>query len=198
MSTNQVNPLAEKHINVLSDAFQKAMEDGEKAIMQAAASINTSLPNAKPILEVLGDNSKVKETTRNHPEKMETFGNQSTYSEIADEGAVGILHEAANIVGGNRQQTHGDKERSFQIIADFWNHFIFGRKEVKVIYFNLEDSDKPEAYYKFPVLEPRHVAQMMELLKIARSIQGTPHRDHFVDAAGYAALAGELVLGEEK
>lgn len=88
--------------------------------------------------------------------------------------ASGILTEAALLVAGDRQTTHGDKERSFGAIAGMWNAYLEARKT-------------PEAS-----LSGFDVAQMMVLLKIGRSVQGKPVRDHFVDAAGYAAIAGEL------
>lgn len=88
--------------------------------------------------------------------------------------AHSILTEAAGIVVGDRHTTHGQKERSFQVIADFWNAYIQGRRE----------PNDP--------LTPRDVSQLMVLLKIARSIQGQAVRDHFVDQCGYAAIAGEL------
>jgi len=88
--------------------------------------------------------------------------------------ASSILTEAATIVAGDRQTTHGDKERSFGAIASLWNAYIAARKA-------------PEA-----ALSGFDVAQMMALLKIVRSVQGKPVRDHFVDAAGYTAIAGEL------
>lgn len=92
--------------------------------------------------------------------------------------SVAILKEAADIVGGARQTTHGEKERSFAVIAALWNAYLQGRKA-------------PQA-----ALSPRDVAQLMVLLKIGRSIQGTPSRDHFLDAAGYSAIAGEIADSE--
>lgn len=93
--------------------------------------------------------------------------------------SASVLEEAAAIVVGARNATHGDKERSFQVIADLWEAYLNGRKDVggdgRVTAFD--------------------VAQMMVLLKIARSIQGTMVRDHAVDACGYAAIAGEIALG---
>ena len=87
--------------------------------------------------------------------------------------AHAILTEAASIVQGVRNATHGPKERSFAVIANLWNAYLDGRK----------GGDPVTAF---------DVAQMMTLLKIARSIQGTPARDHFVDGAGYQGIAGEL------
>lgn len=97
---------------------------------------------------------------------------------MADPSASGaaasaILREAADIVAGTRNGTRGDKERSFSVIASLWDAYLSGRK------------------VQGPVT-PRDVAQMMVLLKIGRTIQGTPARDHFLDAAGYSAIAGEL------
>lgn len=90
-----------------------------------------------------------------------------------------ILHEAARIVAGDRNTTHGEKERSFTLIADLWNAYLEGRRE-------------------WSPIRPVDVAQMMVLLKVARSIQGTMQRDHFLDMAGYAAIAGELAASREK
>jgi hypothetical protein len=96
-----------------------------------------------------------------------------------------MLREAALIVDGARQTTHGGKERSFKAIADLWNAYLNGRV--------IDGRDAAMAG-----VSPFDVAQMMVLVKIARSIQGKPIRDHFVDEAGYAAIAGELAAVEEK
>lgn len=90
--------------------------------------------------------------------------------------AASILREAAGIVEGARNATHGDKERSFDLIATYWTTYLIGRKQ------------------QGP-LAPVDVAQMMVLLKIARSQQGEFVRDHATDACGYSAIAGELALG---
>lgn len=91
-------------------------------------------------------------------------------------GAVAsdILQEAARIVAGARNTTHGEKERSFQAIADCWNTYLASRK------------GNPSG------VSAVDVAWMMTILKIVRSQQGEFVRDHAVDAAGYAAIAGEL------
>ncbi len=84
-----------------------------------------------------------------------------------------ILTGVAAIVGGARNTTHGEKERSFSVIAGLWNAYLTGKRIPSQI-------------------TARDVAQMMVLLKIARSIQGEPHPDHFMDEAGYSAIAGEI------
>jgi hypothetical protein len=86
-----------------------------------------------------------------------------------------ILREAAAIVDGPRNLTHGNKERSFALIADLWTDYLGSR-----------GLGAQEA------ISAADVALMMVLLKLARSLSGTPVRDHFADMAGYAAIAGEL------
>ena len=86
--------------------------------------------------------------------------------------AARLLREAADIVGGARNKTHGDKERSFQGIADLWNAYRANRSRLPIT--------------------AGDVAVMMVLMKAARTAHGVPLRDHFVDMAGYAAIAGEL------
>ena len=88
-----------------------------------------------------------------------------------------ILTEAAAIVGGPRNETHGDKERSFVAIGMVWTAYLQARRE-------------PNG-----AIRPCDVAQMMVLLKQQRAEWGFPVRDHFVDACGYSAIAGELLLG---
>ena len=93
---------------------------------------------------------------------------------MSDDTAHSILTEAANIVAGARNTTHGDKERSFDAIARMWNAYLSSRK----------DSGAP--------LSPVDVAHLMVLLKMCRYAHGKPEIDHHLDMAGYAAIAGEL------
>jgi hypothetical protein len=88
--------------------------------------------------------------------------------------AGGILYEAADIVGGDRTITHGDVERSFVAIGAMWSAYLAARQD-------------PHGEVR-----PADVCQMMVLMKQQRAEWGTPALDHFVDAAGYSALAGEL------
>jgi hypothetical protein len=86
-----------------------------------------------------------------------------------------IASKAAEIVEGSRQQTHGQKERSFETIAKFWTTYLTQCSIGSVHVLDAED-----------------VAHMMVLLKMARAIEGLSEPDHWVDMCGYAALAGEL------
>jgi hypothetical protein len=79
-----------------------------------------------------------------------------------------IISTAADLVGGNRQATHGDKVQTHQNIADLWSAYL----GVKI--------------------NPLQVALMMVLLKVARTKAGSLNLDDFVDAAGYAGVAAEI------
>ena len=89
-----------------------------------------------------------------------------------------ILQHMVGVVSGERNQTHGEKERSFSVIASLWNAYIDGKREPGP-------------------LSARDVAQMMVLQKMARSIQGEPIEDHFADQCGYSAIAGECAAAEQ-
>ena len=129
-----------------------------------------------------------------HPEKSHqeksTSGGSTNGGSISDNAtgsyvasgvvASNILLEAAAIVRGNRNTVHGDKERSFTLIGQLWSAYLNGRVKLS----------------RGAAISAIDVAQMMVLMKIARSIQGQAIRDHYVDAAGYAAIAGELALAE--
>jgi hypothetical protein len=105
---------------------------------------------------------------------------EGTVTETPSNGAGSLLAEAARIVEGARNQQHGDKERSFVAIAGLWGAYLQHRR----------NPDGP--------LRAQDVAVMMSLMKVMRSEWGTPIRDHFVDMAGYAGIAGELALDAVK
>ena len=79
-----------------------------------------------------------------------------------------ILDTAREYVTQDRAATHGDAERNFNLIADYWSAHLD---------VNITATD---------------VAVMMTLLKIAR-IRSNPHNlDNWVDACGYMACGGEI------
>lgn len=92
----------------------------------------------------------------------------------ANTRAGAILREAATIVDGARNVTHGDKERSFAAIASLWTAFLAARRV-------------PGA-----AISPADASAMMVLLKFSRSEHGQHIADHGIDATGYAAIWGEL------
>jgi hypothetical protein len=82
--------------------------------------------------------------------------------------AAKLLSQAAKLIDGDRDVQHGDRLECHSNIAKLW-----------------------AAYLGVPI-EPKDVALMMTLLKIARTKSGAHNDDTFIDACGYAALAGEL------
>ena len=87
---------------------------------------------------------------------------------MSDFTAVSVCQEAANLVGGDRARTHGDKTENHSNIALLWS-----------------------AYLGVPITAAQ-AAIMMVLLKVARTKAGSLNRDDFVDMAGYAGVAGEV------
>ena len=83
--------------------------------------------------------------------------------------ALETLKVAASLISGDRAKKHGDMFHSHDLIAKFWSVYI----------------DK--------TLEAHDVACMMALLKIARTQCGETNPDDYIDIAGYAGIAGELV-----
>jgi hypothetical protein len=83
-----------------------------------------------------------------------------------------ILDTAKHYVMVDRANTHGDAEANFGLIAAYWSAHL--NKNIK----------------------PHDVAVMMTLLKLARMKSNPSHIDSPVDAAAYAALAGEIGSGE--
>ena len=84
-----------------------------------------------------------------------------------------ILKTAENIVNGDREKQYGKAENNFNTIANLWADYL----SVKV-----EPTD----------IEPKDVAAMLALLKIARIATGHAKEDNWVDLAGYAACGGEI------
>tara|TARA_R110000737_G_scaffold90025_1_gene122452 strand:- start:101 stop:427 length:327 start_codon:yes stop_codon:yes gene_type:complete len=85
-----------------------------------------------------------------------------------------VLDQALALLSGDRANTHGPMWENHENIAMLWNGYLHNRD-------TLTASD---------------VANMMELLKIARRKLGTFNEDDYVDGAGYAAVS--LQCAEEK
>lgn len=98
--------------------------------------------------------------------------------EKMDSTAKQICLRAADLVSGDRQKTHGDKEPNFKAIADIWSAYLANRSA----------PDTP--------LRPSEAADLMELMKVARRLNGELNLDDYVDAAGYAGCAGEIASAE--
>ena len=83
-----------------------------------------------------------------------------------------ILKEAARLTSSDRQNQYGDPRTNHSRIADLWTTY-------------LETQIKPE-----------QVAICMALVKIARLME-TQSADSYIDLAAYAAIAGEIAMGNQ-
>lgn len=81
--------------------------------------------------------------------------------------------DALKIINGERQNSYGDPEDSFNSIASIWVWYL------KNVYGNSIH------------ISPKDVAIMMTLLKIARECNQNKE-DNIIDAIGYLALAGDM------
>ena len=92
-----------------------------------------------------------------------------------------ILDTAKMIVTTDRNARYGEPENNFDVIAQFWNHYITTTKDV-CLYLSATD-----------------VAIMMVLFKIGRiSTARDMNEDSYIDAAGYIACAAECAAIEEE
>jgi hypothetical protein len=81
-----------------------------------------------------------------------------------------LLNEAEQIIEG-RSETHGPPENSFGDIARYWNAYL--ETEGKL----------------FESVDSKDVAEMMALLKLARSQGGEYNDDDYRDRLGYVLFA---------
>lgn len=95
--------------------------------------------------------------------------------------AVEIASKSAELVGGDRAETHGDKLKNFADIAAIWNGILRAAGKLPATPLNAHD-----------------VANLMEGMKIARRYSGALNIDDYVDGAGYAACAGEIASRQEE
>jgi len=85
-----------------------------------------------------------------------------------------MLRHAADLVGGARARTHGDKARNMANIGRLWSAYLTNAL------------DQPVA------LDGTDVALLMAIMKAARTQAGDHNFDDYVDLAGYGAVAGEV------
>lgn len=92
------------------------------------------------------------------------------YDPIATTSA--LLQEAAEAIAGPKAYEHGNMLELHLTIAAYWQTYLRTSTKLATI-----------------EVKPEDVATMMELLKIARRLHGSKKHDHYMDAAGYAAIA---------
>lgn len=88
--------------------------------------------------------------------------------------ATDICRQAAALVDGDRNKTHGDKAVNFKNIATMWTAYLSIRRDPKA------------------PLTGQDVGYMNSLQKMARTQTGQYNPDDDIDGTGYFACAGEL------
>lgn len=94
------------------------------------------------------------------------------------------LQQAIEYITKNRNKEYGEPENNFSIIAELWKPII---KDC----VDAEDLN-------LIVVKPYHVALMLTLLKIARTLESPGKFDNWVDAAGYIGCGWDVKVQEEK
>jgi hypothetical protein len=85
-----------------------------------------------------------------------------------------ILEQTQKLVNNDRAEKHGDKVKNHENIARLWTGYLQNKTKLNI------------------TILPEDVANLMALLKIARTQEGQHNIDDFVDACGYSAIAGEI------
>jgi|TARA_Y100000310_G_scaffold340384_1_gene435933 hypothetical protein len=105
-----------------------------------------------------------------------------------DHGGIGVaarlLQEAADLVGGDRNDQHGEMTKNHENIASLWQGYLQNasrRVGGGGLAFNLSAAD---------------VAYMMALLKIARTQAGSYNEDDARDGAAYICIGSQIERGE--
>ena len=86
--------------------------------------------------------------------------------------AQDVCRQAAKLLGGNRARDYGDPRDLHGKIAALWSSYL-GH-----------------------AITAHDVALMMVLLKVGRAKAGRFNLDNYVDAAGYASIAGGLAAND--
>lgn len=109
--------------------------------------------------------------------------------------ASDICDRAAELVGGNRNEVHGDIHETHTNIAALWNAYL-NSKVSDFLHAVLErgrNAADLDVYIHAHegIVDATDVALMQELVKIARTKTGRHNLDDYIDQAGYAGVAAE-------
>jgi hypothetical protein len=85
-----------------------------------------------------------------------------------------ILKKTEKLVSTDRADKHGDKVENHENIARMWSSYLQNKFKLNLI------------------ILPEDVANLMSLLKIARTQAGSFNVDDYIDACGYLAISGEI------
>lgn len=94
------------------------------------------------------------------------------------------LAEAARLTSGDRDREYGTPYNNLSDCAMLWSAYICGKyagRTIDPLEFSLTAED---------------VAWFNNLQKMARTFSGNPKPDTYIDAAAYAAIAGECAQEE--
>jgi hypothetical protein len=110
------------------------------------------------------------------PDRVDTI-KKNNHDVDVDEMVRGkALKKALEIINGERQDSYGNPEDSFQLIADYWTCYL-----------------ESVGAGTGQMIKPRQVAEMMALFKIARMSGQKTTADSYADCAGYIGLAGDMI-----
>lgn len=93
-----------------------------------------------------------------------------------------VLDEASRLTAKDREADYGVPYDNFTNVAGLWEGYL--NSKPACLPMNSEDDYSVR-------ITAEDVAWLMVLLKMARTFGSRSHADNYVDAAGYAALAGE-------
>lgn len=164
------------HVTPHSDARHEAFREGYNLAMKDAITMGMSTPEAaeRATRRDFPDQAGVPlNGVRNGPATIGEMGlcGNTTLGEDAPET---VLAEAERIINGPRAAYYGEATTNHARIARLWDAFLASRP------------------HPLDPLEPHEVALLMVLMKMARLIESSGHRDSYVDMCGYAALAFKM------
>jgi hypothetical protein len=103
----------------------------------------------------------------------------SDLPELSGPPRVDMLHEAMRLTSGDRDKEYGPPFQNLSDCAALFTAYLDGRFRNTTTPITLTAED---------------VAWLNVLQKIARTFSGHPKLDTYIDAAAYAAIAGECAL----
>lgn len=100
-----------------------------------------------------------------------------------------LLEQALAATCGERNVSYGSPNKNLADCAALWTAYLAGK------YHGLQPGYLPEHTYGRFELTSEDVAWLNVLQKIARTFHGIGAADTYIDAAAYAAIAGECTEG---
>lgn len=112
-----------------------------------------------------------------------------------------LLLEATHLVDGERNVDYGDPIQDFSRTGRYWSIHLASVLERRLSLMGYTGDDAINVGTVLGILDslldPHDVAIMMMQLKHSRLAWSPEKRDHWVDAAGYAACGWDCVVRED-